>query len=1069
MVTNGETQVRAPGAERKRRRPSPFLVIQPVLRAYGRGRMLLCATAMIAATPALASAQTAAPATTTTPTHHHKTTARHTTAKAKTSTPTRAAPAAAVPAAAIPPAAAPATTSSTRNASIIAGAGAAAAAEPAPPAETENVVVTGTLFHDPNAASAAPIEELTSRDMQRRGIKTVTDALQQLSSNGSGNLTNAFGANGAFAAGASAPSLHGLTTDSTLILMDGQRLSYYPLADDGERDFVDTNWMPQSIMERIDVKEDGGSATYGADAVGGVINFITRKEIQGFEGNAEGGLSQLGIAGHQRLYATYGHGDLARDGYNFYINSEYQQDDAVYNRDVGYPYNTANLTGIGGTNWINNSSNPSATKGSPEAMVAPVVNGQAVGAYQLLNPSASCGKYGSKSSGTLGASNNYYGQGNAFSGCSQDTTAAYGVISPSIQRINATAHFTANVTPRSQFTAMFTYSQTETDFLSYTPAYLQSLSQSKQASSYNLLIPARLPNGQLNPNDPFAAQGEPASMIYQFGDIVPYTSEYNQNFRGSMRYNGTAASNWGSDWNYDFNFVGMNSVLTQTYTGYPTINGITNAVNNGTYNFVNPSQNSQSVLNSIAPKDVVQDRTQEYSYEMTGSKGLFRLPGGMVNLAIGGNIRWEALNAPNGNPYNPADPGAQYWQINPVNAQGSRWVESGFWELGLPFHKMLNVDLAGRYDNYSTSTGVGYGHYTPQATAIFKPVDQFALRGSFSRGFRVPSFSETGGDTVGYIGNIISNPAWLAAHNNDAYTKSYYVGLNSIGNPNLKPEIATNFSGGAVIKPLPWISLSADYYYIKKSNYIMGNPLGQDAGDISEAYVSGQPLPSGITVTPDVADPAAPGAPARPGLINYSYINAPWMRTDGVQLGFTASHRLPGVLHEVNWYSKGEMTYVRRLSVGLPGGGVEEYAGTIGPYNTVSASGTPRWKANWANTFTWRKLAVTPTVYYTSGYKLVAEDVNGPGASSCATSSVAGFGWNQEPSTQCHVRNYWDVDLTVNYQIDRRWSVYANVYNLLGFRSPYDYATYGSYLYNSSWSQKGIVYRSFQFGVNVKL
>lgn len=965
-----------------------------------------------------------------------------------------------------PPRSASSTSASTHNASVLKHA---AASTETPSSNPESIVVTGTLFQDPNASSASPVEELTFRDLQRRGIKTVTDALQQLSSNGSGNLTNAFGANGAFAAGASAPSLHGLTSDSTLILMDGQRLSYYPLADDGERDFVDTNWMPQSIMERIDVKEDGGSATYGADAIGGVINFITRRQIKGFEGNAEGGLSQLGVAGHQRLYATYGHGDLANDGYNVYVNAEYQQDDPVYNRDVGYPYNTSNLTGIGGTNWITNGPNPSASTGSPEAMVAPVINGQATGTYRLLNPSAQCGKYGAPSSGTLGAVNNYQGSGNNFSGCSIDTTKAYNQISPSIRRINATVHFTADVTPHSHFTTMFTYSQTLTSLTGYpgTPALLQSQTQAKLANTNNLLIPAMLPDGQLNPNDPFAAQGYPASMYYMFGDLIPTTSEFNQNFRGSMRYNGSVASKWGSDWNYDFNFVGMNSVLQTVNTGFPTINGITNAVENGTYNFVNPSENSRSVLNQIAPRDVVNSRTQEYSYEMKASKGLFRLPGGMVNVAVGGNIRWEALNAPNNNPLNTADPGAQYWQINPVSARGSRWVESGFWELGLPFHKMLTADLAGRYDNYSSSTGYGYGHYTPQATAVFKPTDSFQLRGSFSRGFRTPSFSETGGQTVGYVSNTVSNAAWLAQHHNDAYTNTYNVGLNSVGNPALKPEIATNFSGGAVFKPLPWITLSADYYYIKKSNYIMGNPDGQNVGGITEAYVSGQQLPSGVTVTPDTPDAGFPNAMPRPGLINYSYINAPWMRTDGVQLGFSASHRLPGALSDVRWYSKGEMTYVRRFSVALPGGGgIEQFAGTIGPYNTTSASGSPRWKANWSNTLTWRQLSVTPTVYYTSGYKTVAQDAEGPGVTSCANALQ---GYAQSPSGQCHVRNYWDVDLTVNYQISPRWSVYANVYNLLGFRSPYDFATYGSYLYNASWSQKGIVLRSFQFGVNLHL
>ncbi|GBR22879.1 hypothetical protein AA0473_0241 [Acetobacter orleanensis NRIC 0473] len=60
------------------------------------------------------------------------------------------------------------------------------------------------------------------------------------------------------------------------------------------------------------------------------------------------------------------------------------------------------------------------------------------------------------------------------------------------------------------------------------------------------------------------------------------------------------------------------------------------------------------------------------------------------------------------------------------------------------------------------------------------------------------------------------------------------------------------------------------------------------------------------------------------------------------------------------------------------------------------------------------------------------------------------------------------MGLNVNYRINEHWNVYASVYNLLGFKSPYDFATYGSYLYNSAWSQKGIVLRSFHFGVNTR-
>lgn len=107
------------------------------------------------------------------------------------------------------------------------------------------------------------------------------------------------------------------------------------------------------------------------------------------------------------------------------------------------------------------------------------------------------------------------------------------------------------------------------------------------------------------------------------------------------------------------------------------------------------------------------------------------------------------------------------------------------------------------------------------------------------------------------------------------------------------------------------------------------------------------------------------------------------------------------------------------------------------------------------------------TVYYTSGYRTTAEDQTGSNtAGNCADALTSS---SFVPSGQCKVKAFWDVDLTVNYQFNRRWSAYANVYNLLGFKSPYDFGTYGGYLYNSSWSQNGVVLRSFQFGVKVVL
>ncbi|CAI9121330.1 TonB-dependent receptor plug domain-containing protein [Brytella acorum] len=934
------------------------------------------------------------------------------------------------------------------------------AAAPAAPSGSESIIVTGSLISDPNLHSASPMTQISVKDMKNRGLKTVTDALQLLTTNGAGNLTNSFSANGAFAAGASAPSLRGLSTDSTLTLMDGQRLSYYPLSDDGERNFVDTNWMPQSIMQRIDVLNDGGSATYGADAVAGVINMVTRDEIQGVEANAEGGLSQRGDSGHQRLYATFGHGDLDRDGYNFYINSEYQQDDALYNRQLQSPYNTGDLTSIGGTNGNTNVLQNGVIQqfgATPYALVRPSNGGTSgVGAWQLLNSGLGCGNLGGVVTGS--ATTGDHGQSQA---CPMNSER-YAMISPSLRRINATLHFTAKVTQHSELTAMFTYSQALSQSTG-APSAFRTQTVDRTLSTLGTAVPVLLPNGQQNPNN---ILGVPEEILGTFPNPTS-TSQFSQNYRGSVRYQGWEPSNWGSDWKYNVNFVGMNTGLQETYTGTPNIPALQQAILDGSYNFVDQSLNSQAEINKVMPNVVLNARSQEYSGEMSASKGLTHLPGGDLTVAIGGNIRYEALHDPSVNP----DP--QQTGLNPFHASGSRWVESGFFEVALPFVKMFDMDVSGRYDNYST----GEHHFSPKVGANFHPFKELTVRGTFSRGFRIPSFAETGGSNIGYTTYAIQNQNWINQHLNsdgtpDSYARSYSLGQNTSGNTGLKPEISTNYTGGFVFHPTDWVSLSVDYYYIKKTNYIAPNPISpaQVANDWVDAEMAGTQYnpPAGVNVIPEVEDTQHPGAPARPAIINLGYVNTRSLMTDGVDLELTAQHRLPGALHDILWYSKGELTYVRNYNLTLPNGQVQHFAGTIGPYSAVSASGTPRWRANWSNTFTWKNLSVTPTVYYTSGYKTVAEDYYGAGASSCAYSLGAQNNNPYAPS-QCHVKNFWDVDLTVSYQATKRLNLYANVYNLLGFRAPYDFATYGSYLYNSSWASKGVVLRSFQFGATLTL
>ena len=199
-------------------------------------------------------------------------------------------------------------------------------------------------------------------------------------------------------------SLRGLSTNSTLVLFDGMSAAYYPLADDGTRNFVDLNTIPDEIVDRIEVLRDGASSSYGADAIAGVVNIITKREDQGIGGRVEAGISERGDAANQRLSIIAGTGDIEEDGYNAYVSGFYIHNDALYNRDRPIrkirPTSAASASKAhaGPTTWsmawtaMANIILGRHHEHRQFAYVRPfdATNTNALGRYQLLNPALGC-------------------------------------------------------------------------------------------------------------------------------------------------------------------------------------------------------------------------------------------------------------------------------------------------------------------------------------------------------------------------------------------------------------------------------------------------------------------------------------------------------------------------------------------------------------------------------------------------------------------------------------------------------------------------------------------------------
>ncbi|MGK0491283.1 MAG: iron complex outermembrane receptor protein [Sphingomonas echinoides] len=971
-----------------------------------------------------------------------------------------------------------------------AAAPAATAPEQAQPdtgSQGQDIVVTGSLIRNSAAAGAAPINTLTAQDFANRGQNTIAEALQTIPANGAGTMTRAWNSFG-FATGATAVSLRGLTTGNTLTVFDGLRSAIYPLGDDGQRSFVDLNTIPQAIVEKVDVLQDGASATYGADAVAGVVNVVVKKQIVGLHANASAGISQRGDGGETRADVTYGYGKLSEQGFNVYVNAEFQHDNPIFARDRGYPWNTNNYSAIckaGGTCLPNETINGIQGDGSFGGLgatrvpvVRPYLNGSAVpgSQFQLLNPAAGCRDL---TSITLTPAQQALAAGagtpTGAQVCSQDNVKDYLMEIPEEQRFGATAHLTVNVGSQAQAYLMGNFYETQTNS-SISPLTFNG--QTAAGGTQFTLSPVLLPvyvcprgttvactaaNGTLNPNNPFASLGQQARVNYRYDQPrISLTDAKTYRFAGGIQ--GT----FGQGWKYNADATYSEVDLKVTNKNYLNAQRLINVINDGSFNFVDPSLNTQATRDYIAPTNNNLSTSKLWQVQASLSKSFFTLPGGDLTVAVGGAYRYESVNNPSANAPNEVNPADRYYSINSVSTAGSRNVKSGFFEIEAPLFNMLTLSGAGRYDDYSS----GQSNFSPKVTAIFKPIEQLKIRGTWSRGFRIPSFQEAYGQpTTGYVTATVSptqagGAAYIAAHGGDTYaTQAYTYGLTSAGNPNLKPEKSTSITGGIVFEPTRRLSFTLDYYHIKIKGLI-GAP---DYSGVAAAYYANNGVVNvpGITVKPGVADPNFPTALPQLGFIQYSFINTTSETTSGLDMSGTA--RIP-LGHGINLTSRVDATYLIDLKQVQPNGTIQRFDGSLSPCNITSCSGAPKWRGSWQNTLDFNgKGTLSATAYYTSGYDMASVDYGGVPGDCANNGGVSVYTYSDGSPYKCRARRFIDVDMSASVKVGSRFTFYANVLNVFDVKPDFNPGqTYDTgFGYNVAWESQGFIGRFVRFGAKV--
>ena len=150
--------------------------------------------------------------------------------------------------------------------------------------EVDTIVVTGSRIRTANLEGTSPVTQVTSADIATQGVTRVEDLINQLPQ--AFAAQNATVSNGA--TGTATVNLRGLGSARTLVLVDGRRLPYGGVTNSA----ADLNQIPAAMVERVEILTGGASAVYGSDAIGGVVNFIMKKDFEGVQFDAQYGFYQ---------------------------------------------------------------------------------------------------------------------------------------------------------------------------------------------------------------------------------------------------------------------------------------------------------------------------------------------------------------------------------------------------------------------------------------------------------------------------------------------------------------------------------------------------------------------------------------------------------------------------------------------------------------------------------------------------------------------------------------------------------------------------------------------------------
>ncbi|WGL15559.1 TonB-dependent receptor [Microbulbifer bruguierae] len=649
----------------------------------------------------------------------------------------------------------------------------------------ETVVVTGSLIPRNTFDGPDPMTVIGEEDMKARGLNTVADVIDSLASNTGYREGEAGNLLSGFTVGASEANLRGMGSGRTLVLINGRRIADYPLPFGGEQNGADLGTIPGAAMSRVEVLNGSASAIYGSDAVGGVINVITKRDME-----------QTAVAGEVGVY---------EDGYGF----------------------TSNTSFITGKVFDKGSVTFSLEKRTVDPVYADEVDFLDDRKFVTTGIGASISELTADNTVTTNAISPL---GYRCEDSGMITTETYNQDGASMCNFDASR----GIAMQQEFDRTSTFVDGRYQFTDNIRGFATFLGSKQDVASS---VPASSWSGRFISS----AGDQYVDVQRSFAVDLGYTtSTYDQEMWTLMLGLEGEVEIGDTTWNWDVGYSKARYDMVQKYAAIREevlVDWFTDGaqyaqqVANNVY-VVNDTFFDNQLVNNIyrnaaVDRDELMGQATTYASSSADS---------ITIKAVGELSDFGFL-------YNPVtvavvgDWATQSSRINPdersLNLDGNGWLNVGAIKAGgsrdrmaigaeflIPVVEDLELTFATRMDRYDDSTAIG-GRGTSSLKFLYQPFDMLKLRGSASETFRAPDMFNIYGESTGYqyIADFVANNCYDGENADNCSV--YNVLSTRRGSEDLEEEKGRDYGLGFVLTPTNDISLAVDWYNIRLEDLVV--------------------------------------------------------------------------------------------------------------------------------------------------------------------------------------------------------------------------------------------------------